>query len=447
MNASMRTSIQFINHASVIVSDGETSLLSDPWYTGDAFFKGWNLLSETTDRDVNQILKSVTHIWISHEHPDHFSVSFFKSFSQIIKDLSITLLFQKTRDKRVFKFLTAQGFKVHELDFNRALSISNDFKVTCIKDGFYDSGLLIESHGEKILNLNDCEITTPNRADEVHSLTGNVDVLLTQFSFAAWKGGEKNKRWRDEAAAEKIQTINLQIEKFSPNIVIPFASFMYFSNQKNFYLNDAANRPEDLTKKLKKHASKLRIMLPLDSIGGPKQKFDNDNAIAFWKAKFQDIKPIHQYDSAQLNELEASFTSYCHRISKNNNMSFVRLIRLVSPMSAFQPCVFLLEDLNVKIKFDYVNRSFAQTNEEAMLSMNSQCAKFIFDNPFGFDALTVNGCFSEVGRNGFLRATRTLAIENLNNIGVRFELQILYNLYPIKLFLKRLYRVARKLDA
>ena len=40
----MKTSIQFINHASIIVSDGEIGVLSDPWYTGDAFHKGWNLL-------------------------------------------------------------------------------------------------------------------------------------------------------------------------------------------------------------------------------------------------------------------------------------------------------------------------------------------------------------------------------------------------------------------
>ena len=79
--------------------------------------------------------------------------------------------------------------------------------MTCIKDGFYDSGLLVESNGEKILNLNDCEITSLKRANEVFLKTGTIDVLLTQFSYAAWKGGKKNKKWRDEAANDKIKTI------------------------------------------------------------------------------------------------------------------------------------------------------------------------------------------------------------------------------------------------
>ncbi len=443
----MKTSIQFINHASVIVSDGKTSVLSDPWYTGDAFHKGWNLLHETAPQDVDKILNGVTHIWISHEHPDHFSISFFKSFAQKIKDLSITILFQKTQDKRVYKFLSAQGFNVQELDFNREFSVSNDYKVTCIKDGFYDSGLLIESHGEKILNLNDCEVTTSNGADEVFSVTGKVDVLLTQFSFAAWKGGKENKRWRDEAASEKINTMKLQIERFDPKLVIPFASFVYFSNLENFYLNDAVNKPEDLTNKLEKYAHKLIIMAPFDTIGGDKELSNNDSAVAFWEEKFGDIKPINEYESVEISQLKENFSHYCERIQNNNNMSLVKLLRAISPISAFKPCIVYLDDLDVTIKFDYVSKSFYETTEDALLSMRSESLSFIFKNSFGFDTLTVNGCFEEVAKNGFVQATKTLAIENLNNLGIKIEMKTLFNFSIIKLFLTRLYRVARKLDA
>ena len=230
----MKTSVKFINHASVVVSDENISVLSDPWFSGDAFHKGWNLLHETGDNDIKKLLQKITHIWISHEHPDHFSISFFQNYSEILKNNSIKILFQKTSDKRVFKFLTAKGLNVKELEFNKSLKLSDDFTVKCIKDGFYDSGLLIDSHGDKILNLNDCEVTTPSRAKEVFSLTGKVDVLLTQFSYAAWKGGTKNKRWRVNAAQEKINTIKLQTETFRPKYLIPFASFFYFSNKENF---------------------------------------------------------------------------------------------------------------------------------------------------------------------------------------------------------------------
>ena len=443
----MKTSIQFINHASVIVSDKKTSVLSDPWYTGDAFHKGWNLVHETERQDIEKVLNNVTHIWISHEHPDHFSISFFKTFGQKIKNLSITILFQKTQDKRVYKFLTAQGLNVQELDFNREFAITNDYKVTCIKDGFYDSGLLIESHGEKILNLNDCEVTSPNRAEEVFSITGVIDVLLTQFSFAAWKGGKENKRWRDEAASEKINTMKLQIERFEPQIVIPFASFVYFSNNKNFYLNDAANKPQELMKKLGKYAEKLVIMAPFDVIGGGKKLSSNDSSIKFWEEKYQNIKPINDYQSVELLQLKENFAQYCQRIQKNNNMKLVKLLRTIIPISAFKPCIVYLSDLEKSIKFDYVSSSFQETTEIALLSMHSESLNFMFKNSFGFDTLTVNGCFEEVTKNGFVRATKTLAIENLNNLGIKIEMKTLFNFSIIKLFLTRLYRVARKLDA
>ena len=41
---------------------------------------------------------------------------------------------------------------------------------------------------------------------------------------------------------------------------------------------------------------------------------------------------------------------------------------------------------------------------------------------FGFDTLTVNGCFEEASNGGFLVSTKTLAIENLNNLGMSISL-------------------------
>ena len=444
----MKTSIKFINHASVIVSDNSISVLSDPWYEGDAFHKGWNLLHETKTNDVEVILNEITHIWISHEHPDHFSISFFKKFSSKLKKKSIKILFQRTKDKRVYNFLIAQGLEVQELDFNKKYNLSENFFISCIKDGFYDSGLFIESHGEKILNLNDCEITSSKRVKEVMSICGEVDVLLTQFSFAAWKGGKKNKIWRNDAAREKIKTIALQVEMLKPKFVIPFASFVYFSNEDNFYLNDAVNRPDHVKKYLKEHASKLIIMSPNDILGGMNQSLNEDKALEFWQKKYDKIKftKLNQYSKIDLKSLQFSFNEYCERIKKRNNIFLIKIIRFLSPISAFKPVVVEITDLGHKVKFDYVNKIFLQTYEPAMISMKSESLNFIFKNSFGFDTLTVNACFEEIKKGAFVQATKTLAIENLNNLGIKIEMKTLINYSIIKLFLSRLYRVAKKLD-
>jgi len=444
----MKTSIKFINHASVIVSDDNISLLSDPWYQGDVFHKGWNLLHEISDTSILDILKNITHIWISHEHPDHFSILFFKKFSDIIKQYKIKIFFQKTEDKRVYKYLISQGLDVEELNFNTKYYLSQNFCLTCIKDGFYDSGLLVESNGEKILNLNDCEITSLKRANEVFLKTGTIDVLLTQFSYAAWKGGKKNKKWRDEAANDKIKTIKLQIEKFQPKYVIPFASFIYFSNNNNFYLNDSANQPDQIKIKLNEHRSKIIIMAPNDTIGGKYQSYNEDNAIKFWSKKYQELnlQKKNKYSTVDLNLLENSFKDYCDRIHRNNNMWLIKLIRKISPVDFFKPVIINIFDLFLNVKFDYVNKIFIKTNENPMLSMHSESLNFIYKNSFGFDTLTVNGCFEEVKKDGFVNATKTLAIENLNNLGVKVEFKTLFNFSIIILFFNRLFRVSKKLD-
>ncbi|MGE4596907.1 MAG: MBL fold metallo-hydrolase, partial [Methylophilaceae bacterium] len=110
--------ITFINHASVTIASNNINLLCDPWFSGDVFHKGWNLLVENSDEQIKELLKKITHIWISHEHPDHFSIKFFNTFTKLIKERGITILFQETKDKRVEKFLLNKNFSFIKLPFN-----------------------------------------------------------------------------------------------------------------------------------------------------------------------------------------------------------------------------------------------------------------------------------------------------------------------------------------
>lgn len=443
----MKTSIKFINHASVIISGKKTVVLTDPWYEGDAFNKGWNLITETTDGEIDATLNIVTHIWLSHEHPDHFSISFFKKFKNKIKEKKIKILFQKTKDKRVISFIKQYNLDFIELDFNKKINLDNEFSVLCIKDGFYDSALLVYNKNEKILNLNDCDISTPNRATEVFKVTGAVDVLLTQFSFAAWKGGKGNVKWRNDSAREKLETINLQIKYFLPKIVIPFASFIYFSNNDNFYLNDAINTPKNVSLYFKNISSKVIFMKPQDKIGGDNEYYSNNKAVEYWEKLYSSLnsKKVNVYDTISEIEIKRSYEAYCNRILERNSLILMKLIKFLIPISFFRPVIIEVYDLNKNFKIDYLSRKIELINKKGMLKMNSACLNFLFKNTFGFDTLTVNGCFEEVSKNGFLNATKTLAIENLNNLGIYITIRNLLSFYVIKLFLTKLYRVARKL--
>ncbi|MDA8766166.1 hypothetical protein N9M63_01270 [Candidatus Pelagibacter bacterium] len=93
----MNETIQLINHASISIKlSKDTYLLSDPWYEGSAFDNGWKLLYENNDESILQILDKINYIFISHEHPDHFSIIFFlKNILNILKKKKSQLFFNK----------------------------------------------------------------------------------------------------------------------------------------------------------------------------------------------------------------------------------------------------------------------------------------------------------------------------------------------------------------
>ena len=66
--------------------------------------------------------------------------------------------------------------------------------------------------------------------NKVQNLVNKCDILFTQFSYASWIGNPNEKSKREKASSDKLNQIKEQINSFKPNIVIPFASFIYFSH-------------------------------------------------------------------------------------------------------------------------------------------------------------------------------------------------------------------------
>ena len=89
--------ITFVNHASVIFSYKKIRLITDPWLFGSAFNNNWDLISKSKMQTDD--FESITHIWFSHEHPDHFNPANIPLFGK-----NKNFIFQKTKDKRVVNF-------------------------------------------------------------------------------------------------------------------------------------------------------------------------------------------------------------------------------------------------------------------------------------------------------------------------------------------------------
>jgi hypothetical protein len=76
--------------------------------------------------------------------------------------------------------------------------------------------------------------------------------------------------------------------------------------------------------------------------------------------------------------------------------------------------------------------------------MHSSSLSFLFNNPFGFDTLTVNGRF-EATPEGFGKMTKSLAIGSLNAMGLAVSPRLVMNLKVVLMLLRRLASVIRNM--
>ena len=443
-----RTNIEFVNHASVLISHGEINILSDPWYSGAVFHQGWRLLYENSYDKINDILKKTTHIYISHEHPDHFNTNFFldKNTKDIINDKNIEILFQKTKDKRVISFLEKNGFSVRELSSNEKINLNKNVEIQIIKHDFYDSSLIFKTPNLKILNLNDCPMREENKIKKFKKKYGSFDILLTQFSYAAWKGGVDNKIYRENAAEEKLITIEKQANILNCRSVVPFASFVYFSNELNFYMNDSINTPEKIKKRFLNKKFDVIFLSPneIQEIDDLKQK---QLSLDFWREKYNNInlKSKDKFEkSVNFQDLIFEYKNYIKKIEKKNSKFLIHFLGKTKLMNLFQSINIRLYDHNKIYKYSIFNGLVESSNSVADVSMHSQSLAFIFKNGFGFDTLTVNGCF-ECSQESFSKLAKTFAIGSLNALGISLNLSLLFKPQIVFLFLFKLRKVLSKL--
>ncbi len=425
----MNNLLTFVNHASFHIANDHTLLLVDPWLEGAVFNNGWSLLDKSTSnsalvRDLSE-RKLNLFIWFSHEHPDHFSISFIKKLKPEFVG-KVTLLFQQTKDRRVVTFLQKQGFDVIECAPGVTLGLDPQLNITVFPYADGDSYCLIKSAQRAILNLNDCTLASEAACKTVKAniapLTARVDVLLTQFGYANWVGNPFEPGLRRRAAAEKRQRISLQMETFKPALTIPFASFVTFSSSENSYLNDYQNSAYTIRQwsALSPATESLRFMKPGDVIElgqlNPAALLRMSHiAVEHWEklgnAAREALAPEAPRTAA---EVEAAFAK--HRAAVAANLPV--LPWLLEKLGLIKPLMIHIPDISLTARFSYVSGFRVCDSGTAFdISMSSPSAVFLFSNEYGFNTTHVNGRFRTANPGALLRFSRFFMPQNLGRQG------------------------------
>jgi hypothetical protein len=394
-------SITWVNHAGYVLSYNKVNILVDPWHTGGAFNNGWKLLVDT--HFPKSLKDKINYIWISHEHPDHFSP---KDIVNFPKKKNIKIIFQNTKDKRVVSFLKKKGFQIIELENYKKLKINKNFKITIVKNDQIDSLSIFEVDDKVIINTNDCVLT--DQKLKIISKKLNIqssDVLLTQFSYASWIGNKSDKDLRNKAAKEKLNQISSQIKYFKPKITIPFASYVYFSHHENKYMNDKITKLKDVKNVIYKNESEAIFLFPgsVYNIGSDNiNKFDIDYKNYIKAFSGLHSKNYSKSESIEYLLLEKNSKEYLNKLYKKNNKIIMFFFYYLSKFShlffrkdfiGFSCVCIYLEDIKKIVEFDWKSglRIVHSKVKEIDISISSDSLNYIFLHEWGIGSLMING--------------------------------------------------------
>jgi UDP-MurNAc hydroxylase len=374
--------IRWVNHASFIVETERARLICDPWLEGTAFNDGWRLLSPT--KFSYNDFRDITHIWFSHEHPDHFAPPNLRKIPDEYRR-QITVLFHWTKDKRVIKLCKDFGFQTQEMPDGERVSVE-DMELICGRNEAIDSWVGIEAGGQKLLNMNDCVYKTKRELDGVQKLVCSPDVLLTQFSYANWAGNRDDVHEHCRAAANKRNEIRRQAEVLRPKWVIPFASFVWFSHQENYYLNEGMNRVGDIAEYLAKefHVEPV-VLYPGDTweVGAPHdstaalQQYEEDYAKVFANPQLDKPKMVSDED------LRGASAKFLAQLKAKNNRLFVTLLPAARAYLTDKDQTAVIDANGLKLLAGRVGSPDIEMSSDSLL----YCFRF----GWGSDSLQVNG--------------------------------------------------------
>lgn len=353
----------FINHASYTIQTAQSVLLVDPWVEGYAFDKGWALLDKSTSNErllsfLSSLDKKI-YLWISHEHSDHFSVSFLLSLKKA--GIEAKFYFQKTTDGRMAEFIRQQGFQIKESN-DKLEYIDPDLSLVTFPYSGGDSFCLTLVNNYSVLNINDCVISNNQEALSIVGkylkYTDNIDLLLTQFGYANWMGNENSVDVRIESAVDKLRSIKLQTEYFSPRYIVPFASFFYFCHPENFFINDSQNSPRDVSNYFieEKILSELVVLKPFDNFELSKSTSVKNSTIY--------AKNIEHWESLMLssqqhliNDIKYTESDFFAEYKKYRNKVFKNFAFMPALRERAQhiPCLkIFVKDLNSLFNLSYI---------------------------------------------------------------------------------------------
>jgi UDP-MurNAc hydroxylase len=391
--------VRLVSHASVVISTADVRIWTDPWLVGKVFNDSWSLLVPPAWDEA--MLDEIDHLWVSHEHPDHFNLPTLKALPAAFKR-RVTVLFQALNTDKMFDAFRRLGFvKLRALPHRELVALTPNTSVYCYQVGQMDSCLAVRGDGQLLVDINDAEADAGDcrtmRAD-----LGPARVVLNQFSLAGYSC-EADRDARLPGKARRIlDNMIANHRDLGADATIPFASFVYFSSVDNAYMNAYANSPRAAHAAFAAAGLELAVLDHGDTytVGAP---WDSGPALRRYDAAWAALPglPLDPVAPVALAEICAAAERLGARLAERYPRWFLR--------AWLRPVTVEVVDLGATIELDLAHaRTRSAPGAAPDLSLHGQPLLFLLQHPYGSQTLGVSARLTLRANAGNWRRHRVL---------------------------------------
>ena len=256
--------LRTLGHACLaLYRHGERPLLiTDPWLVGSVYWRSWWLQNYPTAEEVDWLAKS-PHIYITHEHPDHFHMPSIRRLGS-----GPAYLFPALAEQGYLAYMARHGYRAEAVPPSRWRAIGEQVSILSIPVWNDDSMLLIDTPSALILNLNDAKPQPPvlrsirRMADKI----AKPKMLLCSYSPASCINS-----FLDETGIVSLKPVRHYVDyvcglcdALAADFYLPFASQAVFERRDSCWANDYRTSYDDLRRYWQSNAELLPPYTTLD---------------------------------------------------------------------------------------------------------------------------------------------------------------------------------------
>jgi hypothetical protein len=253
-----------LGHACLaLYRDGENPLLlTDPWLVGSAYWRSWWLQHYPSAEEIDWLATSA-HVYVTHEHPDHFHMPSIRRLGS-----GPAYLFPALAERGYLDYLAERGYRAESVAPLRWRPIGAGISILSIPVWTDDSLLLIDTPNVLILNLNDAKPLPPvlRAIRRLAERIAKPRVLLCSYSPASLVNSfrDENGTISLRPPRHSVDYICRLCERLAIDHYMPFASQAVFRRADSCWANDYRTTYEHLCRYWQSRARLLPPYTTLD---------------------------------------------------------------------------------------------------------------------------------------------------------------------------------------